>query len=53
MRKKINIKKTQLPQEDPIKSLGEIKKIINFLKLKKSFFTSLDKGLPVTVSSYD
>lgn len=53
MRKKIKIKKTQLPQEDPIKSLGEIKKIINFLKLKKSFFTSLDKGLPVTVSSYD
>ena len=51
--KKIKIKKTQLPYGDPVRSLGEIKKIIKYLGLKKFSFTPLEKGLMQTILSYE
>lgn len=53
IKKNIKIKKTQLPLGDPVKSLGDIKKIVKFLKLKKDFFTPFEKGLFKTILSYE
>ena len=53
LKKKIKTKKTKLPLGDPKKSLGGVKKINNFLKLEKNFFTSFEKGLMKTILSYE
>ena len=52
-KKKFQIKKTQIPLGDPVRSMGDIKKITKFLNLKKNFYIPLNIGLKKTILSYE